>query len=170
MEKEFLAECTKFTANPLWSYHIRVPEDIARYFLDRKINRVMCTLNEKITFHAPVLSDGNAYYFINLNAERRKILKIDVGVEMHVGLSEDVSEYGMNFPMELEEALRQDEKAKNYFLAMTPGVQRTLIHMVDKLKSSDKRIEKSVIISRHLVKMKGKVDYKILMQDFKEGI
>jgi len=71
---------------------------------------------------------------------------------------------------ELEEILSQDPDGSELFHKLTPGKIRSLIYHVGKYKSSDKRVEKGVIILEHLKANEGKLDWKMLNEAFKQGL
>ena len=165
--KIFEVKLAKFTNNPLWTYHVQVPVTISAYFKKENQKRVLVTLNDVETFHAAILSDGDHYYFIYMNAQRRKKLNLKVGSIVKVKIEKDNSDYGMEMPEELSEIFVMDTEADKYFHALTPGKQRSLIYIVDKVKSPQKRIEKAIVITEHLKMLKGGLDYKLLQEGFR---
>ena len=110
---------------------------------------------------------GDSIYFIKVNKELRILNKLNLGQEINVAILKDESKYGMPLPEEMKELLTQDPEGENYFNQLTPGKQRGLLYLVGKMKSSNKRIEKSLIILGHLKEQCGQLDYKILHEDFK---
>lgn len=163
----FETKLVKFTNNPLWTYHVQVPLAVVEFFKNENQKRFLVTLNNIETFHAAILSDGDNYYYIYMNAERRKKLKLKVGSIVKVRLEKDNSKYGMEMPEELSELFVLDADADTYFHALTPGKQRALIYIVDKVKSSQKRIEKAIVITEHLKMLKGGIDFKLLQEAFR---
>ena len=71
---------------------------------------------------------------------------------------------------EMKELLEIDPEGEALFHKLTPGKIRSLLHFVNKYKSSDKRIEKSVIILEHLKANNGTLDWKTLHDAFKTGL
>ena len=112
---------------------------------------------------------GNGIYFININAELRKKLKIRQGSKVVASLVPDESEYGMDMPEELKEVLNQDPIGDKYFHSLTKGKQRNLIYIIAKLKSEHKRLEKALVMIDYLVSVEGKLDFKELNLAFKEA-
>lgn len=164
---EFTTQVSVFEDH-LWSYQLPVPTPVALHFKSiTSDNRVICRLNEKLTIHAAILSRGNDQYFLMCSKELRKQLGLTSGDQVHIRMEVDNSPYGMALPEELSEAFYADPEGNDYFHQLTPGKQRSLIHLVAKLKSSNKRIEKAVIILEHLRVQRGKLDFKQLNQDFK---
>ncbi len=114
--------------------------------------RFQITLNESVTWRAGSVSLGNKFAYITLSKARMKQLQVDVGDTVSVLLRKDTSKYGMDVPEEFEEFLRQDEYAKNRFESLTMGLQRAVIYVVAQLKSSQKRIDKTVFLMENLKK------------------
>jgi len=154
--------------NNLWNYHLKVPEGIIKGIKKEKMNRFMCSLNNGKHFHASLMPAGEGVYFIKINKELRQKHKIKLGEVVSVNIKKDESKYGIPLPEEMEELLSHDPEGDRFFHKLTPGKQRSLLYLVDKIKSKDKRIEKSFIILEHLKEQKGSLDFKILNQDFKE--
>ena len=90
-----------------------------------------------------------------------------LGDSVNVLIEEDESKYGMPLPEEMEELFLHDPEGDQLFHQLTPGKQRSLLYLIVKIKSKEKRLEKSFIILEHLKEQKGSLDFKILNQDFK---
>ncbi len=69
---------------------------------------------------------------------------------------------------ELAVLLAQDAEGARYFRALTMGKQRTLVHVVGKVKSPESRLNKSMAIMQHLKEVKGELDFKRLNLLIKE--
>ncbi|MEM8527938.1 MAG: YdeI/OmpD-associated family protein [Bacteroidota bacterium] len=165
--QEFTSSIRQGDSTLGWHFTIPVIKDIAEKFTEND-RRVMCSINGEKAFHAALMSDGRGDYFINLNKERRKKLGIVVGEPIQVVLTEDESKYGMPMPEEFEELLMMDDEGSSFFHALTPGKQRSLLHLIGKPKSSDVRLKKAIVINEHLKNNQGKLDFKQLNQDFKD--
>ena len=154
----------------LWQFHLPVPSPIAAPFLEgNKDRRVICRVNDTIQWHAALMPKGDGHFYIMINKEVRKKLDLKSGDQVTVHLQKDESKYGMELPEEFEAILESDPEVDQYFHALTPGKQRSLLYLVVKIKSPQKRLQKALVIGEHLVKMEGKLDFKILNQDFKEA-
>lgn len=112
--------------------------------------RVLFSVNGSENWHGGFvgLGDGNAY--ITLNTARLKQLGLSVGDEVDLTLMKDESEFGMEVPAELDELLAQDDEGLKRFMALTPGKQRYIIHYINSVKSSDKRLERSIMLITNL--------------------
>ncbi len=154
--------------NVLYASHIIVPVEIVLKLKTEKVKRFICTLDKKSKIHAGLIPEGNGNYFIIINKQLRDRHQLSFGDTIPVEISEDTSDYGMELPDEMAEMFVQDPTGDKYFHALPPGKQRNLLYIVNKLKSPEKRLQKVVIIMDHLNEQQGKLDFKILMQDFKD--
>jgi hypothetical protein len=153
----------------LWGFHFEVPIDVAQKLIDGKNRRVICTINNALSYACALMPNGMGGYFITVNKANRKTLNLSVGDKMTVTLVRDTSKYGMPMPEELEELLKQDVEGDRLFHQLLPGKQRNLIHLVAKYKHSDTRLTKALVIINYLKDSQGKIDFKELNQAFKEA-
>ncbi|RYZ00400.1 MAG: hypothetical protein EOO11_01605, partial [Chitinophagaceae bacterium] len=86
-------------------------------------------------------------YYIALGAPTLKKLNGKAGDRIEATLTRDEDPYQFAMPEELQEVLRTDPEADKLFHALTPGNQRGLMHVVDSVKSPDKRIERALRIA-----------------------
>lgn len=165
---KFQAKIKYFDENNLGhGPYVEIPEDIYQELLKiTSEKRVKCTLNNTITVSRAMATKGKFYYIL-LNKEILKENKIAVGEEIIVELLPDASKYGMPISEEMEEVLYNDPDGSILFHKLTPGAQRTLIHVINRFKSSNLKIERSFVILEHLKKTKGKIDFELLKEDFK---
>ena len=113
---------------------------------------------------------GNATYVISVNRNLLKALRLSVGQKVTVGLRKDESQYGLPMPEEFAELLRQDKEGDRLIHALTPGKLRTLLYIAGRGKDADKRIERSIIIVKHLKENAGKINYRQLGEMLRKGI
>ena len=145
-----------------------IPVNIALELIaERPDRRVICTIGEIQPFHCALLPDGNGGYHIMLN--KKRLQQISQSKQIEVSLKVDHSKFGMPLPEAFEAVLESDPQGRKHFMNLSPGKQRSLIHLVGKVKSENLRIEKSLIITTHLKRLKGDLDYKLLNQDFRKG-
>ena len=93
---------------------------------------------------------------------------MQVGSKVQVSLQPDESKYGMPMPEEMDELLKIDDEANQYFHALTKGKQRSLLYIIGKPKNSDTRLNKAIVVTEHLKRWNGKLDFAILNQEFKD--
>lgn len=151
----------------LWQYHIKVPSPIADAFLENGTRRVVCQLNQRVEFQCAILPNGADTYFILLNKKIREQLKLSLGSAVEVRLAKDESEYGLPMPPEFREVLDIEPEADAIFHRLTPGKQRSLLHLIGTVKNTDSRIRRSLAVAHHLRHTDGKIDFKLLNEHLK---
>lgn len=164
---KFISHLEKYS-NSLWNFHFKVPANVVKTLRKDKVKRFLCQINQGTPFHAALLPAGEEIYFIKVNKELRSQHRITINDSLSITLTKDESQYGIPLPAEIEELLLLDPEGNQHFQNLSPGKQRSLLYLVGKLKSKDKRYEKSFIILEHLKEYKGVLDFKILNQDFKD--
>ena len=167
-QKAFKSHIDQMNSN-VWSFHIKVPIEISKYFLDQDIKRLICRINDQVEFHCALMPEGKGQYFININKELRKQLEVRLGDSLKCVVKEDISKYGMPLPEEMEVLFEQDEEADRLFHDLTSGKQRTLLYTVGKPKSTEVRLKKALVIIEYLKSVNGQLDFKELNQAFKEA-
>jgi len=146
--------------------HVVIADDIAACYIDGKDRRVICTIDGHLQMHAAIMFMHDLK-FIMISKVKLKSLSKDIGQQITIHLIKDASEYRMEFLDEMYEVFDTDPTAFDYFKALTIGKQRTLLYMIGNIKNADTRIRKSLIIADHLTVNKGKIDYKMLNEGFK---
>jgi hypothetical protein len=163
---QFTARLDKIDSD-LWHFLFRVEKETAEQFIEGDNRRVICTINGMVRYHSALLHDGLGGYLILLNQERRNLLGLRQGDTFTVILEKDTSEYGMPMSEEFREVMNQSPEANSIFHALTPGKQRTLIHLCDNVKSSNIKIRRALVVSNHLLEQHGKIDFKLLNEEMK---
>lgn len=153
----------------VWGQHIMVPQKVADHFAQKKIKRIICTINNSHDLHGAIMPNTDGTRYITLNKELSRNLKLKVGDELSIEITEDKSKYGMPMPEEMDELLKMDPESDAYFHKLTPGKQRTLLYLIAKPKTSDTRLKKAVIITEYLKMVNGKLDFKELNEAFKQA-
>jgi len=166
--KKFIAPVSKFEKG-LWTFHIIVPQDTFTHLTQNGNKRIICSINKLDWFHAGFMPDGNGQWFIKLSKDKMKKFDLNVGDVVNVEVKSDTSKYGMALPKEFEEVLIQDIEGSQFFEKLTDGKKRSLIFLIAKVKDTDKKITKSLIILDHLKANEGKLDFKLLNVAFKEN-
>jgi len=151
----------------LWQFFFRVDREMAERFIHGENRRVICTVNGTVRYHAALLHDGKSGFIILLNQSRRKQLHLQAGDRLEVQLEKDTSDYGMPMCEELREVLDQDPDADALFHLLTLGKQRTLIYWTGNVKSPDIRIRRALVMTAHLVRRNGDIDFKELNAELK---
>lgn len=150
----------------VWNNHLIVPQEIKEKYVDGKDRRVIIKINGSKEIPCAIMPHGD-FFFINVNKEIRKKLKIKIGDSVTVEIKKDESKYGMPMPEEFAEILYLDPEVDKFFHQLTPGKQRSLLYLIAKPKGQETRIKKAIVISEHLKNHKGKLDFKILNEEYK---
>ncbi|MBI1184109.1 DUF1905 domain-containing protein [bacterium] len=153
--------------NEVYHYHLPVPNEVVAHFDQYADKRVLFTVNEQLTRPGGIMKSAD-YYYLLLNKQLVKELRIKTGDKVTVRVEKDTSTYGMPMPEEMQVVMDQDDSARAYFEQLTPGKQRNLIYIVSKIKSPDKRINKALAIMEHLNEVEGKLDFKKLIETIKK--
>ncbi len=112
--------------------------------------RIICKLNNQIEIHSALLPKKGGGHFITIGLTTCKKMKLKEGSTVIATFQIDTFDYQFEMPDEFKEVLNTDEKANQIFHALTPGNQRGIIYLVTLLKSTDKRIERSLKIAGKL--------------------
>ena len=166
---QFTTQVSRLSSR-VYDHHLPVPDfvvDIVKK--EWKAKRLIAMLDSSIEHRCALMPAGD-YYYILLNKEIRNKLKASSTDQILVTVKPEEAKYGMEVPLEWQELLDQDPETKKYFELLTPGKKRNLLHIMNKVKSDRLRLEKSIIISEHLKRNKGTLDFKQLRDDFKQGI
>ena len=163
--KEFESTILDFHSN-LWRYHFDVPHDIAKEFIDGDNKRVICHLSDDVIVRSALMS-SKEYWFVLLKADLKKKLALNEGDKIQVQIEKDNSEYGHDMPEELQAILDIDNLFKGHFENLTPGKQRNLIYIVNRVKNTQSRLNKAMAIADHLEEVQGNLDFKLLNEKIK---
>lgn len=88
--------------------------------------------------------------YIMLSKRIRSEYEIDPEVILKVQLAEDESEFGYPVPEEWQAILDFDEEAAVIFRNLSPGKQRSVLHMVSSAKREETRITRALKIAENL--------------------
>ncbi len=135
--------------------YISVTDEVLEQFMEEgdKLlynQRFDITVNDQVKWQGGTVSLGNNAAYITFSKGRMKQIGVELGDTVSVHLEKNRSEYGFDFPEEFEEVLKQDPVANERFNALTKGTRRSVIYLVIQVKSSQKRIEKSIFLLENL--------------------
>ncbi|MFL5763418.1 MAG: YdeI/OmpD-associated family protein [Bacteroidia bacterium] len=133
-------------------HYIEVPPPVIKKLGGSMKCRVLCTVNNELTFQGGLMALGEGSAYISINASRLKKLGIRSGSAVEISLKKDESKFGMEMAEELKELLRQDREGKRRFEMLTPGKQRYIIHYVNSVKNSQKRVDRALLLITNLKK------------------
>ncbi len=169
--QKFNGKLNQFSENSLlWESYIEIPKDIYDVMIiDAPDKRVLCRLNDCYDHYCAMLTKGDLHYIL-LNKSILKSLKLTLENALSIELQTQDLKYGIPICKELEEVLQSDDIGNMVFHHLNLGKQRSLIHLIGKYKNKQLRIDRSIILLRHLIDRKGNLDFKILQQNFKNGL
>jgi len=141
-----------------------VPTSIAKMFLDEGQKRIVVSvaLKEKEVRYHSALHFYQNQYLISYSKQYQKAIEAFPSDYVSFRLIEDTSEYGVEMPEEFQAVLDSDPDAFEIFEGFTPGKQRSLIYFILKIKASQTRIDKAILISENM--KRGIIDPKELIQ------
>lgn len=113
-------------------------------------NRFWIEVNHQVRWQGAAVSLGDNNGYITLSKARMKELNVHFQDTVHVQLTLDESEYGMEMAEEVSAILEYDEEAKNRFDSLNKGMQRYILYYVLQVKSSEKRLERATFLFNNL--------------------
>ena len=134
------------------SHSLLIPDHHAIPFVEKGIGRVSVEANfegKKLRFHA-ALQKYQGKFVMTFGKRYQKELGIFPNDYFELQLFEDTSRYGVDMPEELEVVLAGDAEALRIFESFTDGRIRSLIYVITRYKSSQTRIDKSLILAENL--------------------
>ncbi|MGB2702413.1 MAG: YdeI/OmpD-associated family protein [Chitinophagaceae bacterium] len=112
--------------------------------------RVLCKLNDIVSLHAAVMKTKEGMYYLMISAANLKKLSAKAGSIVKAEIEIDKSELQFHIPEEFAKVIATDAPAKKIFDSLTNGNKRGLIALVNMIKSSDKKIERALLIAARL--------------------
>ncbi len=132
-------------------YFLKIPAVFGRQLsLDGKKTRLVCTLAGQVRFQCALMPYGDGDFYIGLNKKNRITLGLQDGSRVEMVLELDQSKYGLDMPEELAEMLVQEPEGDRIFHQLTAGRQRSFIFWVSSAKSSEKRLERALVLVEKL--------------------
>lgn len=157
-----------FSVGLLDQYHLHIPEAIFKPFAATNQSRVKLKVSfgdKTIQFYAAVKKDKNTGdYKLMFSKQKQKELGVVLNDYLEVQIFEDTSKYGVDMPEELEAVLLTDYDAYQLFESFTPGKKRSIIYAILRIKNSQSRIDKSLILCENL--KRGVTDPKLFLKAF----
>ena len=132
------------------SFHLGI---LAGKFERGKFNqRVWVEINEnsKTKWQGGIVALGEGNGYITVSTARMKKMDIHFGEEVSVRLEKDDSEFGMEVAPEFLAVLEADPESKARFDQLNKGFQRYILYYVIQVKSSEKRLERAIMLLNNL--------------------
>lgn len=133
-------------------HSVIIPDNLAQSMLADGKNRVVVHgryQDHQLHFHA-ALQKIKGLYRIMFSKKNQKALKLEPNSVFEIMLAPDQSKYGVEMPEELTAVLQSDPRSLERFEQLSDGLKRSLIYYVRRYKTSQTRIDKSLIIANNL--------------------
>lgn len=137
-------------------FYLTISADIVNQFKNKRLTRFLCTLDKKLTFQCGLNHLGDGNFFIILSTKNLKQIDKQFGDRVYFELKEDPNPLGVDMPEVLEAVLEQDRDLKVIFDGLTLGKKRNVIHSINKIKSIDLQIQKTIQIINDSTKPRPK--------------
>ena len=144
---------------------IVLPETVAELFQKAHQKRVNVTASFKgksIKYHGALIPKKNGLVSMYFSKEKQQMLGVFINDYFEMQLLEDQSKYGVEMPEELDAVLMSDSEAYLIFESLTPGRQRSIIYTIKRYKSTQTRVDKSLILTNNL--KRGVTDPKLWLK------
>ena len=147
----------------LMMHYVTVPKDIVDE-LGGVGTRLLCSINGNEPYQCGMTALGGGAAYIALNKKRMQSYGVKYGEDVEVVLQLDDSKYGFDVPEEFEALLEQDDEGARLFEELTDGQKRYIIYYVSQVKSSQLKIDRSIMMINNLKTMpKDKFDFRHLL-------
>jgi hypothetical protein len=125
-------------------FFLKIDASIVNKFKNKRQTRLICNLDNKISFQCGLNHLGDGNFFVILSTKNVKFIKKKTGETIKFELSEDPNPLGIEIPEAIEMLLEQDEDLKNKFSKLTDGKKRSIIVRINKMKDIDKQISTTI--------------------------
>ncbi len=153
-----------FEVTIMGTHGIVIPAEEAGSFLENGHSRVALKAffkGNEISFHGK-LHQRNNKVLISFGKRYQKELGVTTSDFFELQIIEDNTDYGVDMPEEFSAVLETDYEAFQRFKLLTDGKKRSLIYFIIRVKDTQKRVDKALMICENL-KM-GVTDLKRLLK------
>ena len=122
-------------------FYLTIEADIINQFERKRHTRLVCHLDEKISYQCGLNHLGDGNFFIIIAGKYLEQLGKKVGSFVHFKIEEDPNPLGVDVPEVLTVLLAQDESLSEIYDKITDGKKRALIFSIIKIKDIDKQVQ-----------------------------
>ena len=122
-------------------FYLTIEADIINQFERKRHTRLVCHLDEKISYQCGLNHLGDGNYFIIIAGKYLEQLGKKVGSVVNFKIEEDPNPLGVDVPEVLTVLLMQDENLKEIYDQITDGKKRALIFSILKIKNIDRQVK-----------------------------
>jgi hypothetical protein len=122
-------------------FYLTIKADIINQFERKRHTRLVCHLDEKISYQCGLNHLGDGNFYIIVAGKYLEQLGKKVGSFVHYKIEEDPNPLGVDVPEVLTVLLMQDENLRDIYDKITDGKKRALIFSILKIKDIDKQVQ-----------------------------
>jgi hypothetical protein len=139
-------------------FYLRINAEIVNQLENKRHTRLICTLENKLSFQCGLNHLGDGNYFIILSSKNLDSIEKKLNDKIIFALNIDPNPLGVKMPEVLESLIEQDNYLKIKFEKLTLGKQRNIIHQMNKIKNIDLQIKKTIELINNADKPRPKRD------------
>jgi hypothetical protein len=109
-------------------FYLTICSQLVNKLKNKRLTRLLCTLDKKLTFQCGLNPLGDGNFFIILGSKNLKAIGKTLGDTVAFELGEDPDPLGVKMPQVLEALLAQDENLKATYEELSMGKKRHIIH------------------------------------------
>jgi hypothetical protein len=121
-------------------FYLMIESNIINQFERKRHTRLVCHLDNKISYQCGLNHLGNGHFFIIIAGKLLEQLGKKVGSSIEFKIEEDPNPLGIATPEVLTILLIQDEDLRKIYDKITDGKKRALIFSILKIKDIDKQL------------------------------
>ena len=125
-------------------FFIKVDAEIVDKLENKRKTRLICKLDNKISFQCGLNHLGDGNFFIIVSTKNLKLIGRQAGDTIPFEIMVDPNPLGIDLPETVEILLEQDSDLKSKFDQLTDGKKRSIIVQISKIKDIDKQISKTI--------------------------
>jgi hypothetical protein len=125
-------------------FYFKLDADIVNQFEKKKATRIICTIDDEISFRCGLNHLGDGNFFIIVAKKHLEKLRKHLGDSVNFRIDKDPDQLGVEMPEVLEVLLAQDSEIKKVFDNLTDGKKRSLIYGIKKIKNIDIQVQSTI--------------------------
>ncbi len=139
-------------------FYLTIDADVVNQFTNKRQTRLICTLDERISFQCGLNHLGDGNFFIIVSG--KNVAKIDKsqGDLVRFELIEDPNPLGVDIPEVLEILLDQDPVLNRIFAQLSDGRKRSVIHQMKDIKDVNRQVSKTIELIHNATKPRRKYE------------
>lgn len=127
-------------------FYLTLPAETVNGFPHQRNTRLLCTLDQQLTFQCGLNHLGDGNFFIIISGKNLKTIHKKLDDVVAFELREDPNPLGVDMPEVLTVLLEQDEEINALYQKLSLGKKRHVIHSIKNLKDMDKQINNAINI------------------------